>query len=83
MSWVARVIRLFREGEGHLPKDLAEVFRYRLPTGRSSDPTTDFYKHALIYKRSKNGRSFSVESLGKDGKRGGRHADADVIVRVP
>jgi hypothetical protein len=80
---VARVVTLYRKAEGRLPKNLAEVFEHRLPTGRSTDPTTDLFAHPLVYEPAEDGRSFRILSLGRDGKRGGRHADADVEVRRP
>jgi hypothetical protein len=59
------------------------VFAHRLPTGRSNDPTTDLFSHPLRYAPAADGHGFTVESLGKDGKPGGRKADADVAVREP
>lgn len=83
MSWVARVVTLFREGEGRLPKDLAEVFARKLPTGRSDDATKDLFAHPMTYVPAADGKGFAVGSLGRDGKAGGKGPDADVLSRVP
>ena len=83
VTWVAKVVSLFREGEGRLPKDLAEVFAARLPTGRSDDPKTDLFGHPLEYAVDAERGTFSLRSLGKDGRPGGRGADADAGTEGP
>jgi general secretion pathway protein G len=83
VTWVAKVVALFREGEGRLPADLAELFQHRLPTGRSDDPANDLHGRPLRYEASPDGKTFAIRSLGKDGKPGGRGPDADVEARAP
>jgi hypothetical protein len=77
VTWVAKVVTLFRQGEGRLPADLGEVFRHKLPTGRSDDPANDLHGRPLRFVAASDGKTFTVSSFGKDGRPGGRGLDAD------
>ena len=84
MSWTARAVGLFREGEGRLPKDLDELFARKLPTGCSADHgAKDLFDHPLLFAPAADLKSFTVTSLGKDGKPGGSGANADVKAEGP
>ena len=80
VEWMAHVIGLFHEAEGRLPESLDEVFARKLPSGRRGDPKSDLFGNAIAYDRAEDGTSFTLTSLGKDGKPGGEGLDADARV---
>jgi serine/threonine protein kinase len=68
----AHGIREYSKAMGRPPRDLEEL---------GMEGVLDPWGHALVYRVK--GRSWSIRSLGKDGKAGGRGLDKDIVAKGP
>ena len=81
MRYVAGEISRYSRKIGRLPESLDQLFKVTDPEGTNRQGFDDGWRHPLVYEVQ--GQEYSLTSLGRDGRVGGRGFDCDLTFGGP